>query len=185
MSRRLSLSIGLVMLIVASMACSFAGTAAEPTAVPPTTAPPSPPPINTLPAVATFPPIAPPTVAGEVLPTDTTTPTATPTATETPQPSTGATAKPPVASSGPLSVRYEVVKIKRNPDDQAIMTLRVIATGGGGGYRYFHDNIKQAGATFDVLGRCGKPFVHTIKVTSASGESVAVPYFEAGTCPPV
>jgi hypothetical protein len=181
MSKRLSLSIGLVMLIAASMACSFAGTATEPTAVPPTTAPPSPPPINTLPAVATFPPIAPPTVAGEVLPTDTTTPTAT----ETPQPSAGATAKPNVASSGPLSVRYEVVKIKRSPDDQAVMTLRVIATGGGGGYQYFHDNIKQAGATFDVLGRCGKPFVHTIKVKSASGESVAVPYFEAGTCPPV
>jgi len=181
MSKRLSLSIGLVMLIVASMACSFAGATAEPTAVPPTTAPPSPPPINTLPAVATFPPIAPPTVAGEELPTD----TATPTATETPQPSAGATAKPNVASSGPLSVRYEVVKIKRSPDDQAVMTLRVIATGGAGGYRYFHDNIRQAGATFDVLGRCGKPFVHTIKVTSASGESVAVPYFEAGTCPPV
>lgn len=185
MSRRLSLSIGLVMLIVASMACSLTGATAEPTAVPPTTAPPSPPPNNTMPAVATFPPIAPPTVAGEVLPTDTATPTATATLQDTPQPSTGATARPNAASSGPLSVRYEVVKIKRNPGDQAVMTLRVIATGGGGGYRYFHDNVREPGATFDVLGRCGKPFVHTIKVTSASGESVAVPYFEAGTCPPV
>jgi hypothetical protein len=30
---------------------------------------------------------------------------------------------------------------------------------------------------------CGKPFVHTIKVSAANGETVALPYHVNGICP--
>ena len=87
------------------------------------------------------------------------------------------------ATVAPLAVSYEVVEIKREEDDQATLTLKVIATGGGGGYRYYHDDIVQPGAVFKVPGRCGKPFVHTIKVTAANGQSVSLPYHVGGLCP--
>jgi hypothetical protein len=128
------------------------------------------------------------TVAGEVLPTDTATPTATltptptPTKTSKPRPATAMATKKPV-STGPLTIRYEAVGITNGPDNQAVLTLKVIATGGAGGYTYYHDDQKQAGATFDVPGRCGKPFNHTLKVTSADGQNATLKYSERGLCP--
>ena len=41
----------------------------------------------------------------------------------------------------------------------------------------------QPSATFNIAGRCGKPFVHTIKVTSGDGQTLAVPYHINGICP--
>ena len=188
MSKRLSLAIGLVMLIVASMACTIGGATAVPEATQPPATPPSSTaaPINTKPAVATFPPVAPstipPTVPGEALPTDTPTPSPTPTPTTTPKPPAASNTPALTGTSGPLSVKYEVVSIKRKNGDQAVMTLRVIASGGGGGYRYYHEDVLQAGPIFEVAGTCNKPFNHTIKVTSADGQTVRVQYFEQGKC---
>lgn len=104
---------------------------------------------------------------------------AAPTATK--RPTVLTTRKP--TSSGPLAFTYDVIGIRRLPDNSAIMTLRVNAAGGSGRYTYYHDDSKQAGATFDVPGHCGKPFVHTLKVTSTDGQSVAQPYFINGVCP--
>jgi hypothetical protein len=63
------------------------------------------------------------------------------------------------------------------------LVLKVNATGGSGGYRYFHDDIQQAADTFNIAGVCGKPFVHTIKVISGDGQTVALPYHVSGVCP--
>jgi hypothetical protein len=95
---------------------------------------------------------------------------------------TAATARPRNTGT-PLSVTYEVVEIKRKPGDEATLVLRVYAAGGSGGYRYYHDDIQQPNATFNIAGRCGKPFVHTIKVTSGDGQTVALPYHAGGVCP--
>jgi hypothetical protein len=89
----------------------------------------------------------------------------------------------PRITATPLSVSYEVVEIKRLPGDEATLVIKVYATGGSGGYRYYHDDIQQPNATFNVPGRCGKPFVHTIKVTSGDGQTVALPYHVSGLCP--
>jgi hypothetical protein len=89
----------------------------------------------------------------------------------------------PKQTTTPLNVTYEVVEIKRISDIQATLVLKVIATGGSGRYRYYHDDILQPGATFNVAGTCGKPFVHTIKVTSGDGQTVALPYHVGGVCP--
>jgi hypothetical protein len=80
-------------------------------------------------------------------------------------------------------VTYEVAQIIRKPGDEATLVLKVYATGGSGGYRYYHDDIQQPNATFNIPGRCGKPFVHTIKVTSGDGQTVALPYHVGGVCP--
>jgi hypothetical protein len=181
MLQRMRILLGLSLLIVASLACSIGGNmAAAPTTTPTIVSPTQ---------VQVVVPTAMPTVSGEVLPTDTATsmatltPTATvltPTRTSKPRPAT-ATKKP--VNTGPLTINYEAVGITGSPDNQAVLTLKVIATGGAGGYTYYHDDQKQAGATFDVPGICGHPFVHTLKVTSADGQTATLPYFIGGLCP--
>jgi hypothetical protein len=83
----------------------------------------------------------------------------------------------------PLSVSYDVVEIKRLPGEVATLVLKVIASGGSSPYRYYHDDVQQTSATFNIPGICGKPFVHTIKVASGDGQSLALPYHVAGLCP--
>jgi hypothetical protein len=95
---------------------------------------------------------------------------------------TAATVRPR-NTAAPLNVTYEVVEIKRKAGDEATLTLKVRATGGSGGYRYYHDDIQQPGPTFNIAGTCGKPFVHTLKVVSGDGQTVAVPYHVGGVCP--
>jgi hypothetical protein len=178
MSKQSNMLIGIVILIVTGLACSFASsTTATPQSLPEQ---------NTPPVAATFPPVAsPPQATAEANTPEPAGDTATPTATMTSIPNTPkpANTKKPVASPEPLQARYERVGIRREPNNQAVLTLRVIATGGGGGYKYYNDNVQQPGDTFDVLGTCGAPLTHTIKVTSADGESVSIQYFEAGNCP--
>jgi hypothetical protein len=188
MSQRLRTLLGLSLLIGASLACSIGGDAVpaptvEPAAVPttPTNDPPT--------KVQIAAPTAMPTGADEALPTGTATPTLTltptttvltPTHTSKPRSAT-ATRKP--VSTEPLTIDYKAVGIKRSSDDQAVLTLKVVATGGAGGYTYYHDNQKQAGAIFEVPGSCGRPFTHTLKVTSADGQTATLPYQEKGLCP--
>jgi hypothetical protein len=89
----------------------------------------------------------------------------------------------PKQTAAPLAVTYEAAEIKRRPGDEATLILKVYATGGSGGYRYYHDDIQQPGATFSIPGHCDKPFVHTIRVTSGDGQTVAMPYHVGGACP--
>lgn len=191
MSQRIVLSIVLFSVMLIAAACSpgrplpepptatLPATAEVTPAQPPDTKPPeaNPPEANPPSPTPTVPPVAPATS----VPTQTPNPTVTPTATATKRPTLAATRRP--ISSGPLTFNYETVGIQGLSDGRATLTLRVIAVGGSGRYSYFHDDIKQAGATFDVPGHCGKPFVHTIKVTSTDGQSVSQSYFIGGVCP--
>lgn len=193
MSRRFTLILTLSGLIFTSLACSLAGPEASPApaqpAAPSITAAPASEPTAIPPTKVQIEiPTAAPTIAGEVLPTDTATlsptptSTATATATQKPKSATATATKKPV-STGPLTISYEYLSIKRNPNNQAVLMIKVIATGGGGGYTYYHDDLKQTGAVFDVLGTCGKKFTHTLKVTSADGQTATVGYSRAGDCP--
>ncbi len=184
--RRLLRPVTVVVLVLAS-ACS--PNSPLPQAAPPTATSGSQP----TPPTSTLPPAAPTNLPAQPAPTaiaptaelpqptEPSTPTAT--LTRTPGPRSTAATLRPRSTAAPLNVTYEVVEIKRKPGDEATLTLKVYATGGSGGYRYFHDDIQEPGATFSIAGTCGKPFVHTITVTSRDGQTVAVPYHVGGVCP--
>jgi len=181
----------IVVLFVLAAACSSGNP--QPPAAPPTATagPQAIPPTNTLSSVAptdastqSVPTkVAPTEVAPTVeppQPTATTKPPAT--LTRTPKPRLAVTVSPHNTIT-PLNVTYEVAEIKRLPGDVATLVLKVYATGGSGGYRYYHDDIQQTNSTYNIAGICGKPFVHTIKVTSGDGQTIAVPYHVNGICP--
>jgi hypothetical protein len=187
MFHRRSLWLTVVVVLVIAPACSSNSPA--PQAAPPTATSGSQaaPPTNTLPPAAptnvpvpdSAPTIEPPQ------PTEIPPATATATTTFTPMPKprgTAATARPR-GTAAPLNVTYEVIEVKRKSGEEATLVLKVIATGGSGGYRYYHDDIQQPSATFNIAGTCGKPFVHTIKVTSSDGQTIALPYHVNGVCP--
>lgn len=181
-----SLWLAAFVLIAIAAACSPGGP--SPQTVPPAaTAGSQPVPTNTLPPAAptnTPAQLAPTEIAPTVeppQPTGTSAPTATLTSTPRRR-ATAATARPRNTAT-PLTVTYEVVEVKRKSGDEATLILKVYATGGSGGYRYYHDDVLQPGATFNIAGTCGKPFVHTIKVASGDGQTVAVPYHVSGVCP--
>ncbi len=169
----------ILLLIAVSIACALGSP--SPQAAPPTATAGVQPSATLPPVSAPHTPLA-PTDAPTDLPlsTDTSTPTAT--ATQTPKPRLLVTVRPRVTAA-PLTISYDVVEIKREEGEQATLMLKVSATGGGGNYRYYHDDIAQPGALFKVAGICGKPFVHTIKVSAANGETVALPYHVGGLCP--
>ncbi len=178
-SRRL-LWLSLAALLAIASACSAGNP--QPQAAPPTATSGSPavPPTMTLaPAAPTNTPAQPSPTAEPSQPTETSTPTVTPT--QTLRPPAGTVR--PRQTAAPLNVTYEVVEIQRETDDQATLVLQVIVTGGSGGYRYYHDDIQQLSALFNIAGTCGKPFVHTIKVISGDGQMVALPYHVNGVCP--
>jgi len=144
----------------------------------------------TLPSLSSTPPPAPTDTPTEALPptasatrTATATATATVTSTQTPKPRLPVATVRPRVTAAPLTVSYDVVEIKRESGEQATLMLKVNATGGGGSYRYYHDDIAQSGPLFKVAGVCGKPFVHTIKISAANGETVSLPYHVSGVCP--
>lgn len=169
-----------VLLVIASACSSGSPTPqiAPPTA---TSGSQSAPPTNTLPPAAPTNTPAPTDIASTVEPPQpTATMESTATLTQTPRPR--ATARPRNTAI-PLTVNYEVAEIQRKPGDEATLVLRVYANGGSGRYRYYHDDVQQPTATFNIPGRCGKPFVHTIKVTSGDGQTVALPYHVNGVCP--
>ena len=179
--------LSLVMLLVIASACSPGNP--QPQSAPPTATggAQAAPPTNTLPPACTANAPAQPAptdtapAAEPPQPTETSAPTAT--LTRTPRPrGTVATARPR-STAAPLNVSYQVVEIKRTSGEQATLIMKVIVTGGSGGYRYYHDDIQQASATFNIAGTCGKPFVHTIKVISGDGQTVALPYHVSGVCP--
>jgi hypothetical protein len=188
MFRQHSIWSSVFFLIAVSVACSSGGP--SPQAAPPTATAGVQPSATLPPISATSTPLA-PTDRPTDLPTEPSTEpppppdTATPTVTVTPTPKPRlrvATVRPRVTAA-PLTISYEVVEIKRDQGEQATLMLKVNATGGGGGYRYYHDDVALPGALFKVAGVCGKPFVHTIKVSAANGETVSLPYHVSGVCP--
>jgi hypothetical protein len=200
MSKSSRLASAVISLLIFSLACSLgsspngSNTNQQPGVQQPAGTPLSATQAATLPPIAsTFPPIASPPPATQSAITSTIGATAQPTeSTAAPQVATTSAPKPPAATatqtkvpatSSPLTVNYEVVKISRLADNQATLTLHVIATGGAGGYKYYNDNVLEPGDTFDVPGQCGHPFTHTIKVQAADGQFISLPYQVQGQCP--
>ena len=169
-----------LLLSMVSAACSSGGP--SPQAAPLTATASVQPAVTLASATSTLPPLAP-----TILPTASLPPTApivsTGTATQTPKPRLPAATVRPRVTAAPLEISYDVVEIKREQGEQATLMLKVNATGGGGGYRYYHDDIAQPSSLFKIAGVCGKPFVHTIKVSAANGETVSLPYHVGGVCP--
>jgi hypothetical protein len=86
--------------------------------------------------------------------------------------------------SGPLSFSYEI-SWRLSPDDpmEAIATVKIFASGGGGGYTYFRDGFEVEGSTFEYLWRVCKGNPGTLTVNSADGQSLSQTYFEDPPCP--
>jgi hypothetical protein len=112
----------------------------------------------------TFTPIQAPTLA--VTRTPTATPTRRPGATSTRVQSTS-------TSTGPLAFEYSVSwRFKDANATKAIATVTIMATGGGGDYRYYRDVEQEVEATFEYEWATCRPNPISFMVTSASGESV-------------
>jgi hypothetical protein len=156
---------------------------AGPTAGPsPTLAPPETLPANfateasplTATLIPTFTPVQVPTLAQTLTPTATAMRRAT---------ATRSSVQPPGTASGPLAFDYSINwRLADASALQAIATVILTATGGGGGYRYYRD-IDEVEATFEYIWATCRGNPTTFRVTSASGESVEQVVFFHPPCP--
>jgi hypothetical protein len=111
------------------------------------------------------------------------TPTRPPaTATRTPRPLPSATAT--TGSSGPLDFSYNVSWMLSPSDPQlAIATVTINATGGGGGYRYYRDDLEVEGPVFSYEWGICRANPGSFRVDSSDGQSKKVDFFLAPPCP--
>ncbi len=124
--------------------------------------------------IPTFTPVQVPTLAETLTPTATATRRAT---------VTRSTVQPQGTASGPLAFDYSISwRLADASAKDAIATVIIKATGGGGGYRYFRD-IDEVEAMFEYRWATCRGNPTTFKVTSASGESVEKTLFFNPPCP--
>jgi hypothetical protein len=122
----------------------------------------------------TFTPIqvtAPPgaTTAPTVIPTEAVPATPSPTATS--------------ASGGPLNFTYTIHwELASGNPGIAIATVTISATGGGGVYQYFRDDLPVAGPVFQYEWAACHGNPGSLRVDSADGQSARVDYFETPPC---
>lgn len=132
-------------------------------------------PETTTTALPTFTPIQPTTPANATA-TETAEPTETVRATIRTTPTES-------ANSGPLSFTYSIVwEVSSNPAF-AIATVTINATGGGGGYQYFRDDLPVDGPVFQYQWATCRANPGSLRVDSADGQSVRTNYFETPPCP--
>ena len=100
--------------------------------------------------------------------------TLTPTGTATRRPAaTSAPVQPPSGSTGPLAFEYTISwRLADASALDAIATVTIEATGGGGDYRYYRDVEQEVEATFEYRWATCRRNPISFMVTSASGESV-------------
>lgn len=188
------------LLALAALACNAPGREATPRATPPSTNTSSPgvvatsatlapgetvpseiataESLATSPAQPTFTPIQAPTLAPTLRPTNTR-PRATP-----PSPTKPSGTDTPDLTQGSLEVSYYIEwRLKDASAKQAIATMTITARGGGGNYRYFHDEIALAGPVFEFDWATCRPKPGSVRVNSANGQSITLQYFEHPPCP--
>jgi hypothetical protein len=187
MKLRLSLTL---LLLITLVACGSPQPAApttapetQPTSVPPTQPlPTAVPPTNTsAPAATKSAPTKPP------VPTDTTVPQPTDTATAAP----GATKlRPTPTSAGPLTAAIYVANCRSAPTTdkpgQIIVQISVEASGGNGRYSYFYQDKESPTKFIEVIGEKGTRIIGEVKVTSGDGQAIKKEFdIAAGqlTCP--
>jgi len=127
------------------------------------------------------------TPLGVFPPTRTPDPFATPTLsardTETPTPTHTATP----AAGEPLVIHYvEPVEVRHDPSrpNGALVTLRIVFSGGAPPYTFYHQDEVQLSHPFDVPSACSDSLVATVRVDSADGQSASQAYFVSVICPP-
>lgn len=137
----------------------------------PTTAP-----TETATSLPTFTPIQ-----STVPPEATATQTAVPTEAVTATPRATATSK---ANAGPLTFTYSISwqVVSGNPG-VAIASVSIVATGGGGDYQYFRDDLPVDGPNFQYEWATCRANPGSLRVTSADGQSMKIDYFEQPPCP--
>lgn len=127
-------------------------------------------------AVATEPPVAPPTSTSE--------PPATAPASDTPAPS--ATAPRPRATAtpvsiGPLDFQFYMAGCRRAPTAEkpgnVFITISVEATGGNGVYRYVREGVDLPGKFFDVEIELGTSINGKVTVVSGDGQTLEKEFF--------
>lgn len=123
-------------------------------------------------------------------PTHTAAPSHTPRPSHTPGPTSTrvaghtATPEPTTGNDGPLSFTYQISwRLKNEGATQAIATVTIFATGGGGDYEYFRDEQQVDGSVFEYEWRTCQGNPGSLRVDSADGQSVRTDYFENPPCP--
>jgi hypothetical protein len=117
-------------------------------------------------------------------------PTLTPSPSHTPRPTATRQVEQTITptstggNDGPLSFTYQIVwKLKDEHATQAIATVSIFATGGGGEYRYFRDDLQVAGSVFEYEWSTCSGNPGSLRVDSADGQSVRTEYYENSPCP--
>lgn len=110
------------------------------------------------------------------------------TATETAAPTETATASSQSTpteedDAGPLSFTYTIEWEVTSDPTFAIATVTIVATGGGGGYQYFRDDLLVDGPVFQYQWATCRANPGSLRVDSADGQSVRTNYFETPPCP--
>ena len=122
----------------------------------------------------------PPTLA----PTHTSTPSRTPRPTATTGTAPTTTPSATAGSNGPLSFTYQISwRLKDEKASQAIATVTMLATGGGGEYVYFRDDLQVDGPVFEYEWSTCRGNPGSLRVDSADGQSVRTDYYENPPCP--
>lgn len=117
-------------------------------------------------------------------PTRTASPSHTPRPTSTRETVRTVTPTSTGGNAGPLSFTYQINwRLKDEKATQAIATVTILATGGGGKYKYYRDDLPVDGPIFEYeWGTCrGNP--GSLRVDSADGQSARSDYFENPPCP--
>ena len=118
-------------------------------------------------------------------PTTDASPTPRPLPTRTPTPRSSApTATSGPSNSGPLDFDYNISwRLAPGNPLQAIATVEIRATGGGGGYEYYRDELPVDGPIFEYQWASCKSNPGSLRVDSADGQSVRKNYSVEPPCP--
>ena len=96
-------------------------------------------------------------------------------------PSPAATAE---SAAGPLDFSYGVEwRLDPQDDNNAIASVTIYASGGGGNYTYYQDDSLRPGSQFEFEWRACKPYPGSFRVTSNDGQSVKKDVWEKAPCP--
>lgn len=111
------------------------------------------------------------------------------TATQTPVPTEAATqtraaTTTPKVDNSPLTFTFSISwQVDPGNSSIAIASVSIVATGGGGGYQYFRDDLPVDGPNFQYQWATCRANPGSLRVTSADGQSIKIDYFEQPPCP--
>jgi hypothetical protein len=97
---------------------------------------------------------------------------------------TATTTVTPTVSEGPLSLSYALIwTIDPNDPAEAIASVVLTASGGGGEYRFYRDEQPVDGPEFTYRWAACRANPGSFRVDSADGQSVRIDYYETPPCP--